>query len=236
MKLYDDLAKYWPLFSAPADYDGEARVIGDLLAGAVSGELREVLELGCGGGNLASHLTSRWKMTLTDPSPGMLAHSRTLNPDAVHLEGDMRTLRLGRTFDGVILHDAVMYMTTEADLRAAIETVAVHCRPGGAAIIAPDAVAESFEERTDTGGEDGPDAQVRWLEWCLDPDPNDTTYEAHYALLIRENGAVRSVHDMHLEGLFPREKWLEIVRSAGFTPEVTVDEWRRNLIVARKTT
>jgi hypothetical protein len=26
MKLYDDLAKYWPIFSAPADYDGEARV------------------------------------------------------------------------------------------------------------------------------------------------------------------------------------------------------------------
>ena len=237
MKLYDDLAKYWPLFSSPDDYDGEARVIGDLLAGAVNGESREVLELGCGGGNLASHFKTRgWRMTLTDPSPGMLAHSRTLNPDAVHLEGDMRTLRLGRTFDGVIVHDAVMYMTTEADLRAAIETVAVHCRPGGAAIIAPDCVAESFESRTDTGGEDGIEAQVRWLEWSVDPDPADTTCEVHYAVLVREGGKVRSFHDVHLEGLFPREKWLEIVRSAGFAPEIVVDEWRRDLIVARKTT
>ena len=41
----------------------------------------------------------------------MLELSRTLNPDCEHLEGDMRTLRLGRTFDAVLIHDAVMYMT-----------------------------------------------------------------------------------------------------------------------------
>lgn len=37
-------------------------------------------------------------------------------------------------FDAVFVHDAVMYMTTQRDLRAAIETAFVHCRPGGAAL------------------------------------------------------------------------------------------------------
>ena len=234
MKLYDDLAKYWPIFSAPGDYDGEAACIGGLLAKAVTGPLNEVLELGCGGGNLASHFPKTWKLTLTDLSAGMLAHSRTLNPDAEHLEGDMRTLRLGRTFDGVIVHDAIMYMTTEADLRKAIETAFVHCRPGGATIFAPDYVKESFEERSEEGGEDGAAAQMRWLEWTIDPDPSDTTYEAHYCGLVREGGTVRPFHDVHVEGLFPRATWLDLVRSVGFTPEVVVDEWRRDLIVARK--
>jgi SAM-dependent methyltransferase len=234
MKLYDDLAKYWPIFSPPGEYDGEARVIGGLLEKAVEGPLETVLELGCGGGNLASHFPKAWKLTLTDLSAGMLAHSRALNPTAEHHEGDMRTLRLGRLFDGIIVHDAVMYMTTEADLRKAIETAFVHCRPGGAAIIAPDYVAESFEEKSDLGGEDGTDAQMRWMEWTFDPDPKDTTYEVHYSGVIREGGTARPFHDHHVEGLFPRSTWLDLVRSIGFTPEIVVDEWRRDLIVARK--
>jgi SAM-dependent methyltransferase len=234
MKLYDDLAKYWPIFSAPEEYDGEARFIAGLLENAVVGPLVEVLELGCGGGNLASHFPRAWRLTLTDLSPGMLAHSRSLNPAADHHEGDMRTLRLGRTFDGVIVHDAVMYMTTEADLRKAIETAFAHCRPGGAAIIAPDFVAETFAESSELGGEDGPAVQMRWLEWTFDPDPTDTTFEAHYSGLVREGASVRSFHDVHVEGLFPRATWLELLRTAGFTPEIVVDEWRRDLIVARK--
>jgi SAM-dependent methyltransferase len=234
MKLYDDLAKYWPIFSPPGDYDGEARVIGGLLEKAVDGRVREVLELGCGGGNLASHLPRDWKLTLTDLSAGMLTHSRTLNPSADHVEADMRTLRLGREFDGVIVHDAVMYMTTEADLRRAIETAFVHCRPGGAAIIAPDYVAETFEEKSDLGGEDGPDARMRWLEWTFDPDPTDTSYEVHYTGLIREGTKMQPFYDVHVEGLFSRATWQDVVRSAGFSTEVVVDEWRRDLIVARR--
>lgn len=41
----------------------------------------------------------------------------------------MRTVRLGRTFDAVFVHDAVDYMTSEDDLRHVIETAFVHCRP-----------------------------------------------------------------------------------------------------------
>ena len=53
----------------------------------------------------------------------MLALSRALNPECEHLAGDMRTLRLGRVFDAVFVHDAVCYMTTRADLREFIQYV-----------------------------------------------------------------------------------------------------------------
>ena len=49
----------------------------------------------------------------------------------------MRTVRLGTRFDCVFVHDAVVYMTTETDLRKAIETAHIHCMPGGAALFAP---------------------------------------------------------------------------------------------------
>jgi hypothetical protein len=52
----------------------------------------------------------------------MLELSRGLNPECEHVVGDMRPLHLGRQFDAVFVHDAVMYMTTEDDLRQAMET------------------------------------------------------------------------------------------------------------------
>ena len=58
-----------------------------------------------------------------------------------HLQGDMRTLRLGRQFDAVFVHDAIEYMTTEDELRQAVATVYAHCRPGGVAVLVPDHIA-----------------------------------------------------------------------------------------------
>src|SRR6185503_21114943 len=113
-----------------------------------------VLELGRGGGNNASQLKARFEMLLVEPAAGMLALSRVLNPECEHVQGDMRTVRLGRQFDAVFVHDAVAYMTTEADLRMVIETAFVHCRPGGAALFAPDHIRENFRPSTDHGGHD----------------------------------------------------------------------------------
>ena len=39
-----------------------------------------------------------------------------------HHVGDLRSVRLGETFDAVLVHDAIDYMTTEVELRAAFET------------------------------------------------------------------------------------------------------------------
>src|SRR5690606_12595145 len=105
-----------------------------------------------GGGNNASHLKAHARLTLVEPSEGMRAVSRALNPECEHLDGDMRTVRLGRTFDAVFVHDAVAYMTTEADLRRAMATAFLHTRPGGAALFAPDHVRETFVPGTDHGG------------------------------------------------------------------------------------
>lgn len=218
-KMYSDLATWWPLLSAPDDYAEEAAFYGDTLAAAAGGPCETLLELGSGGGNNASHLKARFRLTLVDPSPGMLAHSRTLNPEAEHLEGDMRTVRLGRVFDRVLIQDAIMYMTTAEDLRRAVETAFVHCRPGGAALFCPDHVKETFKSTTDHGGDDGADRAIRYLEWSWDPDPSDSTYITEYVLTLREpDGQVHVEHDRHLEGLFSREEWMAVLRDVGFEP------------------
>ncbi|MBM3818016.1 MAG: class I SAM-dependent methyltransferase [Acidimicrobiia bacterium] len=219
MKIYDELAAWWPLLSAPEDYEEEAAFYAQALVAASRRPVRTVLELGSGGGNNASHLKKTFDMVLVEPSAGMLAVSRALNPECEHVQGDMRTVRLGRPFDGVFVHDAVCYMTTRADLRQAIATAFVHCAPGGAVLFAPDHVKENFRPGTDCGGHDGTDGRaLRYLDWMWDPDPADDTYLVDYAFVLRApDGTVRLEHDRHAEGLFTRADWQRLLAEAGFT-------------------
>src|SRR5262245_66639054 len=106
MRLYSDLAAWWPLMSAPEDYEEEAAYYQQTLLGASPHALQTMLELGSGGGNNASHLKARFTMTLVEPSPAMLAASRALNPECEHVQGDTRTVRPVRHIDCVVVDGA----------------------------------------------------------------------------------------------------------------------------------
>jgi SAM-dependent methyltransferase len=235
-KLYADLAAWWPLLSPAADYREEAAFFLQVMREAGIPAAASLLELGAGGGSNAFHLKPYFaQMTLTDISPQMLAMSRSLNPELQHLEGDMRSLRLDRLFDVVFVHDAVDYMLTLQDLRQALETAAVHCKPGGLALFVPDYVRESFQPSTDHGGTDGDGRSLRYLEWTYDPDVHDTTYVTEFAYLLREGDQETHMeHDPHVCGLFLRADWLRLLREVGFQPEVIPDPFGRELFLARK--
>jgi len=215
-KMYRELASWFYLVTAPEDYAEEADVYRRLLTETAERPVEEVLELGSGGGNNASHLKNHFTLTLSDLSSDMLAMSRRLNPECEHIEGDMRSLRLDRDFDAVFVHDAVSYITTLGDLRAAVETAFVHLRPGGVGLFVPDDVRETFRPRTDHGGHDGDERSLRYLEWVWDPDPADETYLADYAYLLREGEEASVEHDRHVCGLFAREDWQRTLEDAGF--------------------
>lgn len=224
-RFYGDLAPWWPLISPPEDYAEEAAFAAMALASA-SRPVHEVLELGSGGGHNASFLKDRFAMTLVDISEDMLEISRLLNPKCEHVRGDMRTIRLGRAFDAVFVHDAVDYMVTEDDLRQAIETAFVHCEPGGAAVFVPDNTSENFTESTEHGGDDDADGRgARFLEWTWDPDPADTWVRSEYVLLLREaDGSSTVVHETHRIGVFSRDTWLRLLVEAGFEPLVLTEQ------------
>jgi SAM-dependent methyltransferase len=221
MKLYNELAYWWPVFSEPAAYRREVAHFARVLRKSTRPAPRTMLELGSGGGNSALLLKKRFAMTLVDISPRMLRVSRKLNPECKHVTGDIRSVRLGQTFDAVYVHDAICHMTTEKDLRAVMQTAYAHCRPGGVALFVPDFVRETFEEGTDQGGGDSERGSVRFLQWIVDPDPADTTYLVDFAILLRgRKGETRVAHDQHLLGLFARARWMRLLREVGFKPSV----------------
>jgi len=216
-RLYGDLASWFHLLTAPADYEEEAAFYLHHLQATATRPVTTVLELGSGGGNNASHLKPHVTMTLVDLAPEMLSVSKTLNPECEHLVGDMRSVRLDRQFDAVFVHDAVSYLTTEDDLAAAVATAWVHCAPGGAVLFAPDVVTETFKECSSTGGHDGPGRSLRYTEATWDPDPTDTEYVADMTYVLQIEGSTpESIEERHHLGMFARATWLRLLAAAGF--------------------
>ena len=218
--LYQELAGWFHLLTAPEDYKEEAELYRRTIQKNSRIPVKTVLELGSGGGNNASHMKAHFKLTLTDLSQEMLDISRHLNPECEHIQGDMRTLRLGHEFDAVFIHDAISYLISKTDLYKAIETAFVHCQPGGAALFVPDYVREGFTPATKHGGHDGEGRALRYLEWIWDPDPNDTSYIMDMVYLMKEGVNTRCHYDRHVMGLFSKDDWCNLMEKAGFQSRV----------------
>ena len=219
--LYRELTPWYRLVDPAADHLDEAASYQAAFERAISPPPGTLLDLGAGAGNNAFHLKRRFRCTLVNLSPDMLALSRELNPECEHVQGDIRTVRLERTFDAVLVHDAIMYMTTEDDLAAAARSAYAHTRPGGAALFAPDSTRETFRQNAELLGADDGARALRGVAWTWDPDPTDDTFRVEYAFLLRDGDVVTSFHDRHVEGLFTRATWLRILGSAGYQVEST---------------
>jgi SAM-dependent methyltransferase len=219
LRLYRDLAEWYPLLTPVADYAEEAAFYGSLFQAHCQRRPRTLLDLGSGGGHNAAHLKSAMNCTLVDLEPAMLLLSSRLNPECEHIQGDMRSIRLGRVFDCVLLHDAVSYMVSREDLAMAIACAYAHTAPGGVALFQPDFVTETFTPGTESGGSDAEGRALRYLEWRWDPDQADSTYLTQMVYLLRHaDGTMQAVHEQHVMGLFPRAVWLELISDAGFQP------------------
>ncbi len=220
IRLYRDLADWYPLLTPVGDYAEEAAFYRRLFQAHCRRAPRTLLDLGCGGGHNAAHLKATLACTLVDLEPAMLALSGRLNPECEHVQGDMRSIRLGRIFDCVLVHDAISYMTSRTDLASAIATAFEHTGPGGVAMFQPDFVSETFQPGTETGGSDDASGRgLRYLEWRWVPDGRADAYVTDMAYLLKDpDGAARVIHDRHLMGLFSRSVWLELIAAAGFEP------------------
>lgn len=86
-----------------------------------------VLDLGCGAGEpVALHLMKcGLRVTGVDSSPTLLSLCRERLPDQEWIVGDMRSLSLGRTFDGILAWDSFFHLTHE-DQRQMFALFAAH--------------------------------------------------------------------------------------------------------------
>lgn len=219
MKFYNNLAEWWPLFSAPEDYEEEAALYHAAIQ-KYRPDVRTALELGSGGGNNALWMKKHYEMTLVDIAPGMVEVSQGLNPECQHHVGDMRDFSLARTFDLVFIHDAIMFISTREDLQKVFQVAAAHLAPNGILFITPDYFRETFEPGSDSGGHDADDGThkgMRYVEWTIDLDPDDDQVETDYVFILRDaDGHVTVERERNHFGIFSMSDWREMLEATGF--------------------
>jgi SAM-dependent methyltransferase len=92
-----------------------------------------VLDIGCGMGEpIARYIVERGHdVTGIDSSPAMIALCRDRLPHQSWLVSDMRTLSLGRRFDGILAWDSVFHLTGD-DQRRMFPIFRAHAAPHAA--------------------------------------------------------------------------------------------------------
>ena len=221
-RLYGDLAWVWPFLSPPDEYGEEAETFVARFRAHGVADGGSLLHLGSGGGSIDWHLKRRYRVTGLDLSPDMIAHARSVNPEVEYLQGDMRQARLGRRFDAALLHDAMAYLTSPADLHATCETAAAHLGPGGVLVVMPEELRSRFRQYQGaiTTREQG-ERSVTTIQVDFDPHPDDDWFEETFVFLIREAGGQRVEVDTHRVGLFNLTDVVAALETAGFTPSVS---------------
>ena len=240
MKLYAELADWYTLLTPLHEYEEESADYIAAFRGALGDAPYSLLELGAGAGHNAHYLAPHTnELALVDLSPERLKLCAETCPGASLHVGDMRSVRLGRLFDAVFVHDAICYMLTEADLLAVFETARAHLRPGGVLLLAPDYVTETFEPTEEVGGHDGEGRALRYLGWVWQRPGETDRYVVDYVITTRVGDELPVVHqDRHIEGVFPRETWRRLLHQAGFSIETRprtndVDDRPLDLLLAR---
>jgi ubiquinone/menaquinone biosynthesis C-methylase UbiE len=96
-----------------------------------------VLDLGCGTGKLIHHLPAADEYVGVDSSPQMLDRSRSgvRRPNVCFVQGDIRTTRLGRTFNSVVTVNTLFGLGNVAQVGMAMANIKRHLGPGGVAVI-----------------------------------------------------------------------------------------------------
>lgn len=218
MKLYKELADWWPLMSPHTEYEEEASLYLDIIR-RHHPEVKKAVEFGSGGGSNAFYLKQHFAMTLSDLSEEMLAVSRKLNPELAHIQGDMRTVAAGKEYDLVFIHDAIMHFTEKAELLAVMENAKKHLHEDGILFIMADQFTETFQPTTNHGGTDSGGRGMRYLEWTFDSNPHDHVTETEYLYILKDSGGITREHDSTRSGLFSMVEWQALLEEAGFDAE-----------------
>lgn len=237
MSVFGAYSRYYNLLYKDKDYAGEAAYIRSLIE-LHHPQARNILDLGCGTGRhdlLLAHMG--YEVTGVDQSEEMLAVAAAQlsalghHPPSIHLDfkqGDIRSVRLGSSFDAVVsLFHVMSYQTTNEDLSAAFATARAHLKPGGVFIFdcwhGPAVLTDRPTVRVKRLEDDGI-AVTRIAEPTMQPDGN--LVEVNYQVFVRDKAGcgVEELNETHrMRYLFRPE--IELFATAAGMSIIASSEW-----------
>ncbi len=230
-RMYDDLNWIWPIISPKENYIESSEDMMKAIRNNSRIEVKTLLHIGCGGGHHDYTLKKNFDLTSFDLSKEMIEHARKLNPEVTYYVGDMRSARLEKTFDAVIIPESINYMLTEKDLGAAFKTAFIHLRQGGVLCTFAEYHKDRFQQNmTWSAMLNKGNIDITFIQNNYDPDPSDTFFEATFVYLIRRDGRLEVETDLHRQGIFEAEVWIRLLKDAGFEIETAESDSGKYLL------
>lgn len=181
-----------------------------------------LLDVACGTGSHLRYFSERFAhVEGVDLSEDMVRTARANMPGVPIHQGDMRDLRLNRSFSAVTcMFSSVGYLASAAELDAALRSFARHLTPGGVAVVEPWWSPDTFLPGYVAGNVVEVDGRtisrvshtVRHDEGCA------SRMEVHYVVAEPGTG-IQHFTDTHVMTLFTREQYEHAFRAAGLSVE-----------------
>jgi SAM-dependent methyltransferase len=206
--------------AAGKDYRLEADELHELIQSRRPGAT-SLLDVACGTGAHLLHLRCSYEVAGVDLAPAMLAEARNRLPDVPLIEGDMRSLALGRTFDAVTcLFSAIGYMRSSEELVKAVRTMRSHLSPGGVLVVDGWVRSQSWRDpgtmQVLSSSRDGLSAARVAVSRR---DGVNTTLELHH--LVGTTDGVEHHVEAHHMTLFSDDEYRDAFERAGLTVDIT---------------
>ena len=198
--VFHDYSCYYDLLYRDKDYLGEVDYIKALLTrhGVGQGDL---LEFGSGTGKHARILAQQgYQVHDIERSDRMVAKSASADGFTCQ-QGDICTVKLGRTFEAVLsLFHVVSYQTSNADLIAVFARAAEHLHAGGLFVFDFWYSAALYAQRPAVRVKRMPAAQVE-ITRLAEPViyPNERRMDVNYTIIARDlaSGALPTTTETH---------------------------------------
>jgi len=253
MSTFADYALYYDRLYREKDYAAEAAFVLALVRKHCP-QAQSLLELGCGTGTHAAHLSaSGVSMHGVDCSAPMLELARArreglpreIAERMVFSHGDVRQMRIAETFDAVVsLFHVVSYQTSNEDLRRCFATAKHHLKPGGVFVFdcwyGPAVLSDPPQVRIKRW-EDNGTSITRIAEPTLRP--NDNLVDVDYTIFVLNpaSAATQTLRELHrmrylfqpeVEMLASLEK-LEMVEARGWMSQTEpgLNSWNACFVV-----
>ena len=207
-EVFSDYAPYYDLLYRDKDYKAEAEYVANLIR-EFHPATRNILELGSGTG-IHANLLAEMGFSVHGIERSQEMYTRSIDlvdkqnsqygrPTFTH--GDIREIRLNKSFDAVIsLFHVISYQTTNEDVAAAFKTARHHLKPDGIFIFdiwyAPAVLTQRPEVRIKRMSDDKIEV-TRLAEPVLHPNENRVDVNYHVFVRDRETDAVKEFKETH---------------------------------------
>lgn len=218
--MYEEMADIYDqvYLQRGKDYRVEADLVADLVLARCPGPER-LLDIACGTGLHLERFKQRFdQVEGLEISEAMRDAARRRLPGTVVHHGDMRGFHLNRRFDAITcMFSSIGHMADEAELGAALESMAGHLRPAGVLVVEPWWFPETFTPGYVRGEVSTVDGRTVARVSHSERSGTASLMTVHFTVATAEG--IRHFVDQHSISLFTREQYEAAFRNAGLEVE-----------------